>query len=242
MVDDNPNDHGTTRGQKLWRVRIRKENYINGHSKGEFSVRSALKKLDVPMKFKPEQVDPADTGPVTGLDPETERLLRADIAAKMARPSEFLLWPETDQHQVGWHAQASGTGLPLEERGTLSALSPRLGVGWHDPTAEANVAKRIVCPVTYESTRTAQERKRELLLKLQQQELVGAPPREDLQKKLQQNSMAKSLCSNNSSNDNNSNSNSNSGDVTSTTAALMSMRKCGKAGFDTNLLKLCVMQ
>jgi len=31
---------------------------------------------------------------------------------------------------VGWHAKASGPGLPYEERGTMFGLAPRLGIGW----------------------------------------------------------------------------------------------------------------
>ena len=44
---------------------------------------------------------------------------------KLQLPS-FLPWI----CQVGWHAKASGPGLPYEERGTMFGLAPRLGIGW----------------------------------------------------------------------------------------------------------------
>ncbi|CAE7467187.1 Eef2k [Symbiodinium sp. CCMP2456] len=134
MVDDNPNDITTSKGQFLWRQRIATErSHFQPNKKENFSVRSALRVLDVPSRFKPGQIDPADqTGPVQGLDSVTERYLRADIASKLRVPAEQLLWPETAQHEVGWLARAHGPGLPYEERSTMAGLPPRLGVGWSD--------------------------------------------------------------------------------------------------------------
>eukprot|EP00439_Symbiodinium_sp_Y106_P022421 s1284_g2.t1 len=129
MVDDNPNDITTSKGQFLWRQRIATDrSHFQPNKKENFSVRSALRVLDVPSRFKPGQIDPSDqTGPVQGLDSVTERYLRADIASKLRVPAEQLLWPETAQHEVGWLARAHGPGLPYEERSTMAGLPPRLG-------------------------------------------------------------------------------------------------------------------
>eukprot|EP00931_Biecheleriopsis_adriatica_P064706 TRINITY_DN39433_c0_g1_i1.p1 TRINITY_DN39433_c0_g1~~TRINITY_DN39433_c0_g1_i1.p1 ORF type:complete len:366 (+),score=75.30 TRINITY_DN39433_c0_g1_i1:76-1173(+) len=132
MVDDNPNDITSTTGQSLWRQRIAKESALSSPRRREdFSLRSALKTQDVPLRFKPGQINVHDqAGHVKGLDSATERSLRADIAAKLQTPSEQLLWPETEQHQVGWLAKPDAPGLPLLERHTLAGLSPRVGFGW----------------------------------------------------------------------------------------------------------------
>eukprot|EP00435_Cladocopium_sp_Y103_P064669 s507_g26.t1 len=143
MVDDNPNDITTSKGQYLWRQRIAKERaHFSPNKRENFSVRSALRVLDVPSKFKPGHIDPHEKGQVQGLDAATERSLRADVAAKSRAPNEQLMWPETEQHQVGWHARASGPGgLPYEERGTMSGLAPRLGLGWRGEKTAGDHAK-----------------------------------------------------------------------------------------------------
>lgn len=118
-------------GQTLWRRRIRKETAaLSPVRKENFSVRSCLKTADVPMLFKPGQINPHDKDAVSGLDAETEMMLRAHIATRQAVPAEQLLWPETSQQQVGWLASPPKPGLPFHERGTLSGLSPRVGLGW----------------------------------------------------------------------------------------------------------------
>ena len=44
---------------------------------------------------------------------------------------------------MGWHAKASGPGLPYEERGTMFGLAPRLGLGWRgEKTAGDHVSRR----------------------------------------------------------------------------------------------------
>lgn len=143
MVDDNPNDITTSKGQFLWRQRIAKERaHFSPNKRENFSVRSALRVLDVPSKFKPGHIDPHEKGRVQGLDAATERSLRADVAAKSRAPNEQLMWPETEQHQVGWHAKASGPGgLPYEERGTMFGLAPRLGLGWRGEKTAGDHAK-----------------------------------------------------------------------------------------------------
>jgi len=142
MVDDNPNDITTSKGQFLWRQRIAKERaHFSPNKRENFSVRSALRVLDVPKCFKPGHIDPHDQTTVEGLDPKTERSLRADVASKLRVPNEQLLWPETEQHQVGWHAKASGPGLPYEERGTMFGLAPRLGIGWRGEKTAGDHAK-----------------------------------------------------------------------------------------------------
>jgi len=142
MVDDNPNDITTSKGQFLWRQRIAKERaHFSPNKRENFSVRSALRVLDVPKCFKPGHIDPHDQRTVEGLDPATERSLRADVASKLRVPNEQLLWPETEQHQVGWHARASGPGLPYEERGTMFGLAPRLGIGWRGEKTAGDHAK-----------------------------------------------------------------------------------------------------
>ncbi|CAE8661065.1 unnamed protein product [Polarella glacialis] len=135
----NPNSIMTSAGQQLWTQRIKKEEAVNAQVRRDgFSVRSALKSLNVPEHFKPGQVNPSDIlsamkeNANVGLDRDTERALRADLAARKAPPQDQLLWPETSQHHVGWLAQIKSAGLPLGERGTLVALSPRVGLGWLD--------------------------------------------------------------------------------------------------------------
>eukprot|EP00930_Biecheleria_cincta_P002257 TRINITY_DN103278_c0_g1_i1.p1 TRINITY_DN103278_c0_g1~~TRINITY_DN103278_c0_g1_i1.p1 ORF type:complete len:348 (+),score=62.99 TRINITY_DN103278_c0_g1_i1:99-1142(+) len=138
MADDNPNDLRSYVGQTLWRRRIIKETAALSPVRREnFSLRSCLKTADVPMRFKPGQIDPHHKEPVSGLDEDTERMLRADIATRQAVPAEQLLWPETSQQQVGWLASPPKPGLPWEERGTLAGLSPRVGLGWTSSRDEA---------------------------------------------------------------------------------------------------------
>lgn len=167
MVDDNPNDITTSKGQFLWRQRIAKERaHFSPNKRENFSVRSALRVLDVPSKFKPGHIDPHAKGQVQGLDAATERSLRADVAAKLRAPNEQLMWPETEQHQVGWHAKASGPGgLPYEERGTMFGLAPRLGLGWRGEKTAGDHAKASGSVQTPRSFDVISARKDDLISK-----------------------------------------------------------------------------
>lgn len=128
-----PRDDGSNlvflSGQQNWRNRIKKEERVNAKLHGQFSVRTALRSLDIPKLFKPCQVDPEDARQPAKLDPATEHILRADIAAKIATPREYLLWPETSQHDVGWLHGRTGD-MPFSERRTFVAPEPKVGFGW----------------------------------------------------------------------------------------------------------------
>lgn len=131
MAADSPNNLRSYAGQTVWRRRIQKEiAALPPVRKDNFSLRSLLKTAGVPIRFKPEHLNPHENKPVLGLDTETEKMLRADIATKNAVPAEQLLWPDTSQQEVGWLASPPKPGLPWDERGTLQGCSPRIGLGW----------------------------------------------------------------------------------------------------------------
>ncbi|CAJ1341733.1 unnamed protein product [Effrenium voratum] len=132
------NDLQSFLGQENWRLRIRKER-LHAAPLPEFSVKQAMRALDVPKK--PCQVQPR------WLDESSlEAEFRKELTVKRS-PREHLLWPETSQHQVGWLVEDS-LGLPMAQRPTLHGSPPKLGFGWHRRFADKDFEPMVPSPST----------------------------------------------------------------------------------------------
>ncbi|CAJ1370597.1 unnamed protein product [Effrenium voratum] len=132
------NDLQSFLGQENWRLRIRKER-LHAAPLPEFSVKRAMRALDVPKK--PCQVQPR------WLDESSlEAEFRKELTVKRS-PREHLLWPETSQHQVGWLVEDS-LGLPMAQRPTLHGSPPKLGFGWHRRFADKDFEPMVPSPST----------------------------------------------------------------------------------------------
>lgn len=122
---------------QLWAQRICKEDKINASVNGTFSLRNAVSALDVPAKFKPGHVDPAQElrslkrwEPAdNGWDPSgpEAREFRRCLNSQTGGPRGFEAYPLTSQQEIGW--LLSSAGAPGDR---VRSQKCRYGFGWQD--------------------------------------------------------------------------------------------------------------
>jgi len=138
----------TAADQVHWTQRIRKENATCRVVRAPFNVRACISSTDVPVRFKPLHLVPLQ--PVAPPTSETDVAMRLEIDALLtARRTcrrEQQPWPETMQQDVGWLQGPSGALGSPRPAGMNAGLSPRVGIGWHNPAADATKRRFLGLP------------------------------------------------------------------------------------------------
>eukprot|EP00927_Polykrikos_kofoidii_P077130 TRINITY_DN74104_c0_g1_i1.p1 TRINITY_DN74104_c0_g1~~TRINITY_DN74104_c0_g1_i1.p1 ORF type:complete len:290 (-),score=36.69 TRINITY_DN74104_c0_g1_i1:104-973(-) len=124
-----PNDD-TSAGHKQWTHRVMKERAVNGViRKDGFSVRSVVRRQDVPLRFK--LTHPIQSGPGG-----VSRDVQAALDSQHAFPRQRFFLPETTQHDVGWHSPESPAASRrlASDRVALAGRMPTCNIGWSAST------------------------------------------------------------------------------------------------------------
>jgi len=123
----------TAKDQLIWTQRIRREEGVNTKvNKDGFSVRSAIRSVDVPKRFKPGHVDPTKAETMDGFHPESKHAsdLKGLLDKAQARPQDKLKWPDTSAQDHGWYQKDPATGATQPGRTSIAGALPRAGFGW----------------------------------------------------------------------------------------------------------------
>jgi len=141
----------TAQAQLLWSQRIAKEEGVNTKVNPEgFSLRAAIRSVDVPKRFKPGHVDPLHGSEADGLDPTSKLAeeFRVQRVSDGVPPRDRYMYPETCSQDCGWYQKDPVHGPERSGRITIAGALPRAGIGWMKllppdrPQPEAPLAQR----------------------------------------------------------------------------------------------------
>jgi hypothetical protein len=123
----------TAKDQEIWTQRIRREEGVNTKvNKDGFSVRCAIKSVDVPKRFKPGHVDPTKPETMDGFHPGSKHHtdLKQLLVKEQAQLRDKLKWPDTSAQDHGWYQKDPATGATQPGRSSIAGALPRAGFGW----------------------------------------------------------------------------------------------------------------
>lgn len=137
----------TANDHLLWTQRIEKENPVNAKVNPDgFDLHGAIRKMDVPKRFKPGHSDPSKSPPDEGFEPGSKmrKKLEACLVEKEATRRDRYLWPETCYQEHGWFQKDPARGPEKRDRTTMTGALPNFnGIGWRDKRYEDKVYKKI---------------------------------------------------------------------------------------------------
>lgn len=123
----------TNQSQMIWSQRIRKEEGVNTKvNPGGFSVRAAIRSVDVPKRFKPGHIDPTRANSTGGFDPNSK--LAAEVHSRVEESRvplrDRIMFPETCAQDHGWYQKDPAHGPDRGGRTSIAGALPRAGIGW----------------------------------------------------------------------------------------------------------------